>query len=700
MQNIKKIAVVGLQRSGTNLLQTIITSGFREDISNFWKHSLREEVEDAALERSLVLMIVKHPAMWLQSCLAHRPEIFSRSRFPFLARVSREEGLAKIYSVFHRGWLDHLRSGQAVVVKYEDLLAGKDSELTRFLARWAWTLPEDAPQLKLNFKHIANSIEFSDEDREAYLKFRCAMDRELVERFWQGLDPFVVRALGYRLEDVTFGTAPTIRSVAYRLVQRAGPLSADEFQQIKQAAKDNFSNDGELLYQIGRRVASTGNYREALDWYLRALPAAEIHMTDFGSRTPMHMTYLDLLDDIAKTCSVLKAQKLKSIETFRKAERRKRGDLVPLAEAEWGALLSDIAQRQGKLSEAIKHARAAVAASPETRWYDYNLGVLLARAGQFEEAAKELRLAIEENPQDAVRHFALSDVLVHLGRIDEALVEAQAATTGERTEPWYFHHYGALLLKQGRLEEAAKSLREAITREPNDQRHHFLLSDVLARLGQMDEAIAEAEKATQGDLVEAWYFHHHAALLLRAERPAEAGKSLRSAIDVDPEDYRHHFLLSDVLMRRGRIEEAVIEAEAAARGKDAVPWCFHHLGSLQMRLGRYLEAEASLRRAVDLEAANSRHHFLLSDILARQGHVDEAIIEARTATECANTEPWDFHHLGALLAQTEELQASGAAFERALAMEPDNEQHRRALDEVIRRQAGAQGSGSVGAISS
>ena len=214
--------------------------------------------------------------------------------------------------------------------------------------------------------------------------------------------------------------------------------------------------------------------------------------------------------------------------------------LVPLKPYghEWPRLrklLAVCALQANRTSEALGHARAAVALAPEDAHGQMTLGRVHKAAGELEAAVAAYRRAIELKPDFAAAHVSLGIALracgdlagavdcyrqaiaidpgfavahANLGNALAQLAEEQAWARAN-TESVAAHrralalapgrsearrNLGVTLMHAGRWHEAAECFNEVLTRDVGDARSCLLLGHCLHQLGGADLAIEAYEK--------------------------------------------------------------------------------------------------------------------------------------------------------------------------------------------------------------
>jgi tetratricopeptide (TPR) repeat protein len=128
--------------------------------------------------------------------------------------------------------------------------------------------------------------------------------------------------------------------------------------------------------------------------------------------------------------------------------------------------------------------------------------------------------------------------------------------------------------------------------------------------------------------------------------------------------------------------------------KNPDAWAAHNnLGSLLFDAGRLPEAEAHLRRALELNPEYAEAHDNLGNVLQRSNRNDEAIAHYRRALEIRPTYALAHNNLAVALIGTGALDEAIAHFERAVALKPDYQSARQnlTLAQSLKRGAAAAG---------
>lgn len=126
-----------------------------------------------------------------------------------------------------------------------------------------------------------------------------------------------------------------------------------------------------------------------------------------------------------------------------------------------------IADQPGRLPEAIKHYKAALAIRPDSVEAHSDLGNALAQTGQLQAAAAEYQTALRLAPDSAIPHNNLGNAFFRMGRLEEAIEQYKTAV---RLKPDYadaHNNLGAALASLGRTQEAIAEFQAALRIQPD-----------------------------------------------------------------------------------------------------------------------------------------------------------------------------------------------------------------------------------------
>lgn len=190
--------------------------------------------------------------------------------------------------------------------------------------------------------------------------------------------------------------------------------------------------------------------------------------------------------------------------------------------------------RAGRLAEAIRAYRGAVAAAPFHFDALYLLGLATAQSGDMAAAADLLKRACGINPHHADAQFQHASALMELGRAREA---EQAYARAVRIEPRLApaqYGLGRALDAQERLDEAIAAYRRALSVAPGQAGAAYHLGNALMRRGEGDAAITAFRQAVAHRPDHARAHANLGAALELAGRSDEALPAWREAVHLEP----------------------------------------------------------------------------------------------------------------------------------------------------------------------
>ena len=162
--------------------------------------------------------------------------------------------------------------------------------------------------------------------------------------------------------------------------------------------------------------------------------------------------------------------------------------------------VADFYRRAGKLDEAEKALREALAADPKSLASLFQLGAVLERQKRHDDAEAVFREALVLEPDSA-------PVLNYLGymnadrnvRVEEALVLVQKAVELDPQSGAYQDSLGWALYRLNRLEAAEGAVRRALEKDDDNAVVLDHMGDILARRGRAAEALNYWQKALKGE---------------------------------------------------------------------------------------------------------------------------------------------------------------------------------------------------------
>ena len=166
-------------------------------------------------------------------------------------------------------------------------------------------------------------------------------------------------------------------------------------------------------------------------------------------------------------------------------------DLVLPVDADGLARAAVAAHRAGRLDEAERGYRAALAAAPDHPLASHYLGVVLYQRNRIAEAVPLLERSTAAVPQEPEFHNNLGLALAAADRHDDAIAAYRRALELKRNHATAWNNLGLVLNAALRLPEAVAAYREATAQRPNFAQAHWNLALALLTQGEFKEGWCE-----------------------------------------------------------------------------------------------------------------------------------------------------------------------------------------------------------------
>jgi Flp pilus assembly protein TadD len=422
---------------------------------------------------------------------------------------------------------------------------------------------------------------------------------------------------------------------------------------------------GNALFQnnLGDALFALERYQSAEEACRRAVsldPAKDIYHHDLG-------TVLFKLERYAEA----------------EAEYREAMRLNP-ASARYPHSLSLFLLAQRRYDDAEAAAREAMRLDPEKAKYRDDLVNILVASAQYASAHEELataesalREAVLLSPADARYHNDLATVLLLTGRYDEAEAEQHAAVRLDPGRACYHGNLGVILFAWARsagpdaadsgsadpdgspegaatgtpdpgrpnlLSRAQTALLEATRLDSVNAEYQNSLSAVFFAQNNYPAAEGPLRKAVRLDEGNAAYLSNLAHVLFAQQRFEEAEDAYRQVLRLDQSNSRHHDYLADALFAQRKLSSAETEYQRAielAGASASAAFYQSHLAAVLSAEGKYADAAALLKLAIERDPANADYHDSLAaahyHLRSYQEAEREELAAIGTATSTAQT---------------------------------------------------------------
>jgi tetratricopeptide (TPR) repeat protein len=280
----------------------------------------------------------------------------------------------------------------------------------------------------------------------------------------------------------------------------SGDARTSEAIRVLRKAHDYWPEDAEVRLALSRHLLENGNPATAL---------GILNSSTGGPRSPQEM-------ELYANCYVALNQLEQAERVARQAVNEGSGRESSLI------LLANIFQLQGRNPDVIElleqHRQRYARSAP----YMLTLGISYFTTGNYSEASKLFEGAIAADPGMAQAHYLQGNTLASMGRPDLALGPYEAAVRLVPNHYLYHLHLGLVLSILGKKDRAAEHLRRSVELNGTHAPARYELAKVYAETSHDDLARDQLEEA----------------------------------IKIDPEFESSYYLLSQLLGRVGRREDA------------------------------------------------------------------------------------------------------------------------------------------------
>lgn len=261
-----------------------------------------------------------------------------------------------------------------------------------------------------------------------------------------------------------------------------------------------------------------------------------------------------------------------------------------------------------------------------------------------------------------------------LGRASHLLEQAQYQDATEtlksqsllKCDPRASLLLAAALEAEGNLAAAEQALQESLAIWPSDDSIAASLAREYLRSGQTNKALQALAhfRATSSTRLQemqmAALVYLSANRLLSAQAVAETAYRSYPSIDT-------LLLLANVLQLEGQypIVNRLLGSERATYGDSAR--FLITLAESEYDASMWMPARKDIERAIALDSSSFQAHYILGNVLVRQGDLDRAIAEYREAIELNPGEPRTYFHLALVYRTKNDTVDEERALEQALA---------------------------------
>ncbi|HTM46070.1 MAG TPA: tetratricopeptide repeat protein [Polyangiaceae bacterium] len=315
--------------------------------------------------------------------------------------------------------------------------------------------------------------------------------------------------------------------------------------------------------------------------------------------------------------------------------------------------LASLQSQLGDVDGADATLATALRELPESPELHKALGNLALDHGRFDPALAEYQKALDMDPHDVEARFAMGTTKRRMRLFDEALEIFNGVATIDPNYPGFALERGLLFEEWGRIDDALKEYEAALAKAPNDP-------DVMLRVGCARVAAGHADGAeeilrkVQTMRVQPGEAAHclGRALLLKSDL-GEAMRLLQRAVDISPKRAEYHLYLGWAANEAGRLVEADAEIRKALDLDQGLADAYWQRGVLKHKQTALDNAVDDLNYALKLSPSRVEAHAELAGVYTDMGQEQRALAEwALATTQRPDNMLWHFRY-GKLLSDNQ-----------------------------------------------
>jgi tetratricopeptide (TPR) repeat protein len=300
------------------------------------------------------------------------------------------------------------------------------------------------------------------------------------------------------------------------------------------------------------------------------------------------------------------------------------------------------------------------------------LALTLYRHGRDSEAVGIWTTLLAQHPQRTDFYNSLGLVAFKKGDYEQAIAYWQQALKVNPRLPKVNSHIGMALMAQGKQAETIAAFQREIEISPQSATDHFYLAQQFLQQNQLIQAIPYYERAValNPKLTHAYYGLFQAHSRLQEHEQAQPYLQTFKQLKTQEQQARR---------------EGILAFDDLGKTKNDTVHTYVLVSRIYLADRKIDKAQAVLRRVITLVPEKSTGYRELASLLLQTGkNPPEAQMLAQQALSLEQTAANYFAH-GRACEACGDFAAAFASLKRAVALEPDNQTYRRALDHLGKR---------------
>ena len=346
--------------------------------------------------------------------------------------------------------------------------------------------------------------------------------------------------------------------------------------------------------------------------------------------------------------------------------------------------IAEIYRRKGKFDLALENLKKAGSMVQDSNEVSYNIAAVYQSQGRYDDAAQVLQDLIKKGEKTEPTTYSREEkdnravFLERLGTVQRENNDSAAAidtfrkmlTLGDENAERGYQQIIDTYRENKQWQQATDVAREAVQKLPKDRDLKLVYAAQVADMGQPDEGLQQVKSLLTGKSEDRGIYITLAQMYSRLKRWQDATNALDQAdkLSTTPDDKAYvDFLRGSTFERQKQYGPAEEMFRKVLANDPQNAMTLNYLGYMLADRGSKLdEALGLIKKAVDLEPANSAYLDSLGWAYFRLGKYDQAEDNLTKASQHMGADPTVQDHLGDLYQKTGRLKLAAAHWERAL----------------------------------
>ena len=280
---------------------------------------------------------------------------------------------------------------------------------------------------------------------------------------------------------------------------------------------------------------------------------------------------------------------------------------------------------EGRFAEAAEVFQKVYELFPDVPDVGYNLGLAYQQAGKYELSLEPLQRSLKHRPGDPAVLRALGVSLLHLNRLREGADQLEKSIQADPKNVDTLYNLALAYYGLKEFDRAEVCLRWMFERNPDSALLHLRTANAHRISRRYKEALAELQKALALDPNLPSLYLELGLTYIGLKNGVAARGALEEEVRRHPGSAEAQLTLGELFLLVDHDYAHAVEFIRRARELGIAPVrAEYDLGDAHLRLNQLDQAEAHLRRAIVLDPNHRRGHYLLGQVLQRQGKSSEA----------------------------------------------------------------------------